>query len=87
MNVSTDSTSNTFLAKFHCNCSEIDTMLEFFNRRTVLFYTARCHGDLTWYLSMNTLTAAANDNGVAYIRARRTANPRGRLRLLTMPTK
>jgi hypothetical protein len=61
-------------------------MLEFFNRRTVLFYIARCHGDLTWYLSMNTLTPAANDNGVAYIRARVTENPRRRLRLLTSPS-
>jgi hypothetical protein len=62
-------------------------MLEFFNRHTVLFYIARCHGDLTWYLSMNTSTPAANDNGVAYIRARASDNRRGRLRLLTTPGK
>jgi len=60
-------------------------MLEYFNRRTVLFYIARCHGDLTWYLSMNTLTPAANDNGVAYIRTHVAENPRRRLRLLTSP--
>jgi hypothetical protein len=62
-------------------------MLELFNRRTVLFYTARCHGDLTWYLSMNTLTPAANDNGVVHIGARGIENPRSRFRLLTTPTK
>jgi hypothetical protein len=61
-------------------------MLEFFSRSTVLFYIARCHGDLTWYLSMNTLTPAANDNGVAYIRSRVAETPRRRLRLLTSPS-
>jgi hypothetical protein len=61
-------------------------MFEFFNRHTVLFYVARCHGDLTWYLSMDTLTPAANDNGVVYIRARVAENPRRRLRLFVSPS-
>jgi hypothetical protein len=61
-------------------------MFEFFNRHTVLFYVARCHADLTWYLSMDTLTPPANDNGVVYIRARVAENPRRRLRLFVSPS-
>jgi hypothetical protein len=57
-------------------------MLEFFNQRAVLFYIARCHGDLSWYLSMNTFGPAANDNGVVHIHHGLTEKTRGRLRLL-----
>jgi hypothetical protein len=87
MSLATDRKPNAFLAKFHGNRLGTETMLDFFSRRTVLFYIARCHSDLTWYLSMNTLTPAANDNGVAYIRARLIDNPRSRLRLLTTPAE
>jgi hypothetical protein len=63
------------------------TMFELFNRRSVLFYIARCHGELTWYLSMDTLARAANDNGISYIGTGLPDKPYRFLRLLTSPAE
>lgn len=31
-------------------------------KRTTVFFIARSHGDLSWYLAVNTLRMAANDD-------------------------
>jgi len=73
--------------KFIATFLDTATMFESFTRRTVLFYVARCHGDLTWYLSMNTLTPAANDIGVASISTAGPYKPTRHLQLVTSPSE
>ena len=36
-------------------------MFGFSTKRTVVFFVARSHADLSWYLSFNALSPAAND--------------------------
>ena len=62
-----------------------NAMSEEFNPRPVIFFIARCHADLSWYLSINTLGGAANDLCVDRVRACVADRPRSLLHLLRTP--
>jgi hypothetical protein len=57
-------------------------MSDEFNPRSVIFFVARSHGDLSWYLSINTLGQAANDQCLNRGRTPDADPPRNLLRLL-----
>jgi len=60
-------------------------MLEYIHQRAVLFYVARCHADLNWYLSMTGLGTAANDTAVVPIRSHLPQRVETRLHILRSP--
>jgi hypothetical protein len=62
-------------------------MLEPLGRRTIIFFIARCHGDLSWYLSVDTSKLAANDNDLARTGAAGADKPVSRLRVVETPTE
>jgi hypothetical protein len=56
-------------------------MLKFPNRPAIIFYVARCHSDLSWYLSVDT-RLVANEHRMVTSGAHAAGKPGNRLRLV-----
>lgn len=53
-------------------------MVGYRKERTVVFFVARCHADLSWYLSFNASSPAANDPFMTRPLMNRTQTKRAR---------
>jgi hypothetical protein len=62
-------------------------MLKYPNQPSIIFYVARCHDDLSWFLAVDTSRQGANENRMKASGPRVAGRPRNRLSLVETPTE
>ena len=62
-------------------------MLKHPNQPPIIFYVARCHDDLSWFLSVDTSRQGANENRMEDSGTRVAAKPRNLFSLVKTPTE
>jgi hypothetical protein len=62
-------------------------MLEHPNQPPIIFYVARCHDDLSWFLSVDTSRQGANENRMRDSGPHFAGKPRNGLSLVKTPTE